>query len=305
VLVLRTPPDHFEPIVRLVVDAVSSHHSRRAYAKALADFLAWCERNAPQGFTKATVQAYCAELERRGLAPSTINVRMSAIRKLALEAADNGLLAPEIAAGIARARGAKRQGVRIGNWLSREQAEQILGLPDLHTLKGKRDRAVLAVLIGAGLRRNEATALAFEHIQQREGRWVIADLAGKGNHIRTVPIPSWAKSAIDCWAEAAGLTTEFVFRPINKGDRLAGARMSSQAIFNTVRDYAARLGVRIAPHDLRRTFAKLAHKGRAPLEQIQLSLGHASVLTTERYLGLRQDLTDAPCDHLGLNPTAT
>jgi integrase len=52
----------------------------------------------------------------------------------------------------------------------------------------------------------------------------------------------------------------------------------------------------------RRSFAKLAHKGRAPLEQIQLSLGHASIVTTERYLGVRQDLVDAPCDHLGIHP---
>jgi integrase len=56
----------------------------------------------------------------------------------------------------------------------------------------------------------------------------------------------------------------------------------------------------LAPHDLRRTFAKLAHKGDAPLEQIQLSLGHASIQTTERYLGVKQSLSDAPCDHLGL-----
>jgi integrase len=68
-----------------------------------------------------------------------------------------------------------------------------------------------------------------------------------------------------------------------------------------VRHYGEQIGIHnLAPHDLRRTFAKLAHKGHAALEQIQLSLGHASVTTTERYLGVRQDLTDAPCDHLGL-----
>lgn len=67
-----------------------------------------------------------------------------------------------------------------------------------------------------------------------------------------------------------------------------------------VERYSAQLGIRVAPHDLRRTFAKLARKGHAPLEQIQLSLGHASVQTTERYLGLEQDLVDGPCDHLGL-----
>ena len=83
-------------------------------------------------------------------------------------------------------------------------------------------------------------------------------------------------------------------------DELAGESMTAQSVFEIVERYSNRLGVPVAPHDLRRRFAKLAHRGRAPLEQIQLSLGHASVQTTERYLGLEQDLVDAPCDHLGL-----
>ena len=65
--------------------------------------------------------------------------------------------------------------------------------------------------------------------------------------------------------------------------------------------YGRQIGVDVGPHDARRTFAKLAHTGHAPLEQIQLSLGHASVVTTEIYLGVKQDLRDAPCDHLGLS----
>lgn len=114
-------------------------------------------------------------------------------------------------------------------------------------------------------------------------------------------MPAFAKAAIDVWADAAGVTSGRVFRPVNKGDHLVGASMTAQSIFETVKKYAAEIGAdNIAPHDLRRTFAKLAHKGRAALEQIQLSLGHASIQTTERYLGVRQDLTDAPCDHLGL-----
>ncbi len=74
-----------------------------------------------------------------------------------------------------------------------------------------------------------------------------------------------------------------------------------QAIRNIVVSYAGKLENQgIAPHDLRRTFAKLAHKGGSPIDQIQLSLGHDSIQTTEKYLGVEQDLTDAPCDHLGL-----
>ena len=77
--------------------------------------------------------------------------------------------------------------------------------------------------------------------------------------------------------------------------------MSEQALYNLVVEYGAALGfIQLAPHDLRRTFAKLAHRGGSGLEQIQLSLGHGSIQTTERYLGVDQDLTDAPCDRLGL-----
>lgn len=82
---------------------------------------------------------------------------------------------------------------------------------------------------------------------------------------------------------------------------MTGERMTEQAFYNVVSEYAEVLGFgNIAPRDLRRTFAKLAHKGGSGLDQIQLSLGHGSIQTTERYLGVEQDLTDSPCDHLGL-----
>ena len=112
-----------------MVDSVSSVHSRRAYGFALDEFFAWYEA-APRGpFRKALVQEYRAFLEARHLSPSTINVRLAPVRKLAAEAADNGLLAPEIAAGIARVKGAKRLGVRGGNWLEQGQARDLLRAP--------------------------------------------------------------------------------------------------------------------------------------------------------------------------------
>jgi integrase len=130
---------------------------------------------------------------------------------------------------------------------------------------------------------------------------VIVDLIGKGGRVRSVPMPSWAKAAVDVWVGAAVIANGHLFRPVNKGDRLAGDRMTAQAVFNTVKAYAAAIAMdHFAPHDLRRSYAKLAHKRRAPLEQIQLSLGYASIQTTERYLGVEQDFTDPPCDHLGL-----
>jgi integrase len=219
----------------------------------------------------------------------------------ATEAADNGLVTPEVAAAIARVKGTKRHGVRAGNWLTLEQTERLLELPSRTTNKGRRDRALLALLVGCGLRRQELAGLRVEDIQQRDGRWCVVDLAGKGNRIRTVPMPSWAKAAVDDWLAAAGYSAGLLLGSVNKGDRITGQGMSAQSIYEVVEAYGKQLGATIAPHDVRRTFAKLAHKGRAPLEQIQISLGHASIQTTERYLGVTQDLTDAPCDHLGIH----
>jgi site-specific recombinase XerD len=290
-----------EALVALAIDGLNSPHSKRAYAAALTDFLNWCGGEHHTRFTKATVQKYKAKLESTGLSASSINVRMSAIRRLALEAADNGLLQPELAAGISRVKGAKHSGVRTGNWLNVQQAEGLINSPDISTLKGKRDRALLALMLGCGLRRAEVAVLDFDHVDQREGRWAIVDLIGKHGRIRTVPMPSWTKAAIDNWAESAGINLGRIFRAINKGSRITHESMTPQSIFEAVKHYAAQIGLNIAPHDLRRTYAKLAHRGRAALEQIQLSLGHASIVTTERYLGVKQDLTDAPCDHLGLN----
>lgn len=299
---IRRPTPAIGKLKDLVLDSVNSAESKRAYDRAITDFLLWCSTTTPgTGFTKATVQAYKARLVEHALAASTINVRMSAIRRLAAEAADNGFMAAELAAGIGRVKGVKREGVRTGNWLTVHQAEKLINAPDTETLKGKRDRALLAVLIGCGLRREETAVLTLEHIQQRDARWAVLDMRGKGGRVRTVPMPSWTKVAIDEWTMAACFNTGRVFRPVNKGDRLCGDSMTAQSIFETVKKYAAEIGLKnIAPHDLRRTFAKLAHKGGAALEQIQLSLGHASIQTTERYLGVRQHLTDAPCDRLGL-----
>jgi integrase len=301
-LVPLIPSPDFTAIKSLVLDSVPSPHSRRAYDKALTDFLAWYAREgAGEGFTKAAVQRYGRVLEERGLAASTRNVRLTAVRRLAAEAADNGLLAPALAASIGRVKGAKQQGARTGNWLTVDQAERLINMPNIATLIGKRDRALLATLIGCGLRRSEVSDLTFAHIQQRDGRWAIVDLHGKGNRMRTVPMPPWTKVAIDQWAEAAGLASGPVFRAMNNRRQVKPEILLPQNIMEAVVKYGKLVGVpHLAPHDLRRTFAKLAHKGRAALEQIQLSLGHASIVTTERYLGVRQDLQDAPCDHLGL-----
>lgn len=295
--------DNFrETLIALATDSVDSPNSRRNYRVALTEFLDWHSERGQPALSKALVQEYKAHLLSRGLAPSTINVKLSAIRKLVQEAADNGLLDQVHANGISKVRGVKTEGQRAGNWLSREQAERLLNAPDPSTLKGLRDRAILAVMLLAGLRRHEVAKLTVEHFQQRDGRWAIVDLIGKRGKVRTVPIAAIVKALIDDWTEAAGISSGPLWRGFRKGDHMLPAPgISSQAVWRVVDDYAPRaLGFKIAPHDLRRTYAKLAHKGGAAIEQISLNLGHGSIKVTEDYLGVDLDYQHAPSDYIDL-----
>ena len=113
------------------------------------------------------------------------------MRQLAYEAADCGLLSADLAAGIRRVKGAKKLGVRLGNWLTAEQGQALWQAPDHQRLLGKRDRALLALLLACGLRWHESVALTLDRLQQREEHWAIVDLVGKGGHVRTVPVPDW------------------------------------------------------------------------------------------------------------------
>lgn len=292
--------DRTNAIIQTVIDGVTSQHTKRAYGRAISDFMAWFQTTGQVELNKAAVNAYRAYLEAQGIGASSINQRLSAIRKLAVEAADNGALPEQKANGIKAVKGVRQEGTRAGNWLTRDQAQELINTPDTSTAKGLRDRAILATLIGCGLRRAECAALTFAHIQQRDGRWVIIDLVGKRGRVRSVPMPAWCKAAVDAWSFAAGIASGAVFRSVRRGGHLDGETMTDQAIADVVRHHSAAAGLSVAAHDLRRTFAKLAHKGGAGLDQIQLSLGHSSIQTTERYLGVSQDLQDAPCDHLGI-----
>jgi len=138
------------------VDAVSSARSKRAYEKALKDFLAWYSAVARPPLSRAVVQQYRSVLESAGLAPPSINLRLSAIRKLAAEAAENGLLDRSVAQGTVSLKGVHQSRARAGNWLTREQARDLLAQPEIETIEGKRDRAILAVLLGCALLRLKA-----------------------------------------------------------------------------------------------------------------------------------------------------
>jgi site-specific recombinase XerD len=286
---LRLPDlDHCK---RAVLNSLGSPASRRVYEYAIDQFIAWYCSEPRLAFNRIVVMRYRMYLESRRLAANTINQQLAAVRRLAHEAADAGLLSPELAAGISRVRGVKQLGFRSGNWLSAEQSSEVLNHACGGSMREKRDYAMLAMLFGCGFRRSELVGLELDDIQMRQGHWAVVDLIGKGGHIRTVPIPNWVKAALDQWTRAANVREGKIFRRVARKERVWGTGLSQNVVWYVVRTCCQKAGLEhIAPHDLRRTCAKLCHDRGGELEQIQFLLGHASVQTTERYLGCKQNL---------------
>jgi integrase len=263
------------------------------------EFIEWYCSEPRLALNRGVVLRYRLQLEAKKLAASTINVRLAAVRRLAYEAADTGLLSPELVAGIRRVKGVPQLGRRVGNWLSSAEGERLLSGPTAETLRQKRDAAIISLLLGCGLRRSEVVALAFGDIQKREDHWAIVDLVGKAGHVRTVPVPAWVKTAVDRWTESALISNGKLFRSIRKNGTVWGNGITQNVIWYVVKAGAARAGIAaLAPHDLRRTCARLCHAAGGELEQIQFLLGHASVQTTERYIGCKQNLAHAVNDRL-------
>ena len=119
------------------------------------DFIAWYCSEPRLALNRAVVLRYRLHLESIPLAPATINVRLAAVRRLAYEASDSGLLSPDLVAGIRRVKGAKKLGQPVGNWLTAEEGQQLICALRTDTLRGKRDAAILGLLLGCGLRRSE------------------------------------------------------------------------------------------------------------------------------------------------------
>jgi integrase len=302
-ITLRLPDlDHSK---NSVLQSLGSAASKRTYGAAIEDFITWYCSEPRLAFGRTVVLRYRYELESCRLAPATINLRLAAVRRLTYEASDNGLLNPGLVAGIRRVKGAKRLGMRIGNWLTAGQGRKLLDMPSPGSIRDKRDHAMLSLLLGCGLRRAELTGLMVDHLQRRDEHWAIINLFGKGGHVRTVPVPSWVKAVLDQWLTAAQIEEGVVFRRVSRTGTVWGPRISEKLVLWVVRKRAKAAGIeKLAPHNLRRTCARLCHAAGGELEQIQFLLGHRSVETTERYLGCLQRLASAVDDKIGIEPTS-
>src|SRR3954452_2823360 len=246
-------PADLEQSKAAVLNSLTSKSGQRSYDRAITDFVDWYCSEPRLSFNRTVVLQYRIFLEQKRYAPTTINLRLAAVRRVAFEAADSRVLSPELAAGIRRVKGVRRIGVRVGNWLTVEQGKRLLGNAERESLRGMRDYAILAMLIGCGLRRGELLSLQVDSIQSREERWVIADLLGKAGHIRTVPIPAWVRTGIEKWMQASGIRRGALFRAIDRKCRVSGTGMTPKVLWEIVKAAAARADIpKLAPHDLRR-----------------------------------------------------
>ena len=220
---LRLPDlDHCK---RVVFNSLGSPASRRVYEYAIDQFIAWYRSEPRLAFNRMVIVRYRMHLEPRGLAANTINQQLAAVRRLAHEAANAGLLSPELAAGISRVKGVKQLGFGAGNWLSAQESSQVFIHAYGTSLRAKRNYAMLVMLFGCGFRRSELVGLEMHEIQIRQGHWAVVDLIGKGGHIRTVPIPEWVKAALDQWTAASRVTEGRIFRAVATADKIWGQRM--------------------------------------------------------------------------------
>ena len=288
-------------VSELVLSGIQNSSTRAMYGKALSDFLDWCQAQGAPPLTRTIVEEHKNFLLSHGYSAATVNQRLTAIRKFAQRAAEENLLGKQDAAEILRVHGAKKkQNVSERYSLSIAEAESLLNAPSPSTSKGKRDRAMLALLLGCGLRRNEIVQSKVESIVQQEGRWVLAHVFSPLGRERTVPLPAWVRQALDGWLKASKIRAGAIFRAVDRDGNVLGRVLSAPMILATVAAYGRSLGVRIAPRDLRRTCAKFCHNSGADIKGIQLLLGHANIQATGMYIGKTHAVAGAPNDRLPL-----
>jgi site-specific recombinase XerD len=277
---LTTTADASTRILKAALSGLSPN-TCRVYRRHLTQFL-----NRVTSLTRETVQGYMGTLDDT----ASYNQCLSAIKRLASQSAANGWISYETANQIDSIPTKTVRGHRSGHWLAQQEARALVSAPDSSTLVGKRDRAVLALLVGCGIRRDELARLTVAQFLSRSGRWYLANVVGKGNRIRSIAVPEWAVAILLDWVNSLGKQApdSRLIRSFGSVGEINGS-ISASAIWDIVLRYSKQTGVTCTPHDLRRTYGKLARLGGAAIETIQHSLGHSDIKTTMLYLATGEE----------------
>jgi len=274
--------DNRQEIIKAVLDSVTSKHTRRAYERALTEFLDWHTQQGKPGLTKAIVQAYKTYLQDQGKTASVINQTLSAIRKLVREAADNGAIDPILANGIANVKGIKSETLPAGRNITQGELLAMINICIGDGKSGARDAAIIAMLYACGLRRAELVNLDLGDYDPATGELKV--LRAKGNKQRTLYLNNGARDALEDWINVRGNDEGSLFLQIRKGDHMKFNRLTTQAIYHVLQNRAKQAGVKdMSPHDFRRTFVGDLLDAGADIVTVQKMAGHADVSTTARY----------------------
>ena len=278
---------------------IDNPRTRRAYQNDLEDFCGFVGLTGAEEFravTRAHVLAWRAQLESRSLAGATIRRKLAALASLF-----DHLLENNAVAGGNPVHGVKRPKIETNEGktpaLSDDQAEALLEAPGVETLKGLRDRAILAVLLYHGLRREEAAQLMTTDLQERRGIKHL-QVRGKGGKTRYLPLHPVAAERINEYLER-DTQREPGNGPLFRSIRgtTTGAGVSANGIYTVVAQWAKAAGINVdglGVHGLRATAATNALEHDADIAKVQTWLGHANISTTRLYDRRGQRPEDSP-----------
>jgi len=290
-----------EALAQVVLSGPLAESTRDRYRRKLKLFVAWWDATGRRPFGPELVVEYLGVLKDAKFKSFDVAHALTAIKRMARAAALRRWIDAIALDAILQVHGPPVYETRVSEWLDEDRIPELMGLPDRSTLVGKRDFVLLGLLLYGGLRATEASRVRFEHLQVRDKRPVIANLIGKGDKPRTVPIPAWLFKAIQEWVDAAGLKDGYLMRALagHNPHVRSDAPITRKSVHRVVSGYTTAMGLgSIGPHDLRRTKGRVARNRGVPLDQIQQDYGHSNIATTQRYIGGNQNFKDAPCDAL-------
>jgi integrase/recombinase XerD len=297
--------DSFTQTVESLVTRQLSAHTRKAYRQDASQFVNWLENKALTLNALSTddmwqYRRYLAD----NFAKTTAERKLVVARKLLQEAVKRGLLSHNPAQDIGGYR-SKDEQETPHMALDTTQARGLLTVIDTTTQQGKRDFAILLLLLRTGIRRSECADLKLGDLQVEQGHHLLLIRHAKGDKRRKVKVPVDVVRAIDTYLEECarkGLNKEApLFVQFRKGDHPQTEGISAQVIERLVKLYAARAGFELTPHGLRATFVTLALEAGAKLEQVQYAVGHSDPRTTERYQKRKLNLDNNAVDFVRVN----
>jgi site-specific recombinase XerD len=277
--------------------------SQRMYKRDIAAYATWAESEGLQPLKAATFARWRTALseatyskgkskEPHGYSPHTINRMLAAVKRLMAEAAEQGLLSRKVAGEFADRRGVKVLALKeqlkehARTYIAPANMRRLAALPDISTLKGTRDAALLHTLASSGIRVSEAASLTVDAIQAINGGYLLSVCGKTDETARQAPLSVEAYQAIQAWLMARPVSSPYIFTAQNgRGNRWSARPMHTRKIEELVSAYAEGAGLQhVKPHDFRRFVG--TQLARQDIRKAQLALGHKSIETTARHYDL-------------------